>query len=236
MAANRTLHAAVDVIGVHHMHSSPPCRRDRKVRDACRCFGPAALAQGPGEEASGAVVQRGWPCLGSTIRGRTGTVLQTAGAKTYADFLSASLRLQGQSATILCPAINDLMLNVGETLHGFIWAHEPHSGHYSVGAGLWVGAHWSHHTERGWWYIGGSVAHGGALPPPPPPPLPPTTKRGLRLQEAAHVVMRSRRQSSAQTCRTTPSPPSPPPSSCQHPQRSHESVGGSERSTVLSNT
>ena len=177
MAANRTLHAAVDVIGVHHMHSSPPCRRDRKVRDACRCFGPAALAQGPGEEASGAVVQRGWPCLGSTIRGRTGTVLQTAGAKTYADFLSASLRLQGQSATILCPAINDLMLNVGETLHGFIWAHEPHSGHYSVGAGLWVGAHWSHHTERGWWYIGGSVAHGGALPPPPPPPLPPTTKR-----------------------------------------------------------
>ena len=37
---------------------------------------------------------------------------------------------------------------------GFLWAREPHSGHWAVGAGLWVGAHWTHHTERGWWYNG----------------------------------------------------------------------------------
>ena len=60
----------------------------------------------------------------------------------------------------------------------FIWAHEPYSGHWSVGAGLWVGAHWTHHSERGWWYVGGgSFAHGGRAPPPPPPAPPPAAKR-----------------------------------------------------------
>ena len=169
MAANKTLEAAVDVIGTHHMHSA------QHPADATGGYAtpPGALQLPPSHRDPNRKHRALWSSEDG-LPGIDNAQPNWDGAKTYAVFLFSNLRLKGQTATILCPAINAWMPNVGETLHGFIWAHEPHSGHYSVGAGLWVGAHWTHHTERGWWYVGGgSFAHGGRAPPSPPPPSPP---------------------------------------------------------------
>lgn len=166
MVVNQTLDAAVDVIGVHHMHSA--VHPADATGDYATPLGALTLPPSPRDPG------RRHRALWSSEDGLPGidnVQPNWDGAKTYAAFLFANLRLKGQSATILCPAINSWMPNIGETLHGFIWAHEPYSGHYTVGAGLWVGAHWTHHTERGWWYVGGgSFAHSGRAPPPPPPP------------------------------------------------------------------
>ena len=115
MVANKTLDAAVDVIGVHHMHSAA------HPADATGGYAtpPGALGLPPSPRDP----SRNHRALWSSEDGLPGidnVQPNWDGAKTYADFLFANLRLKGQSATILCPAINAWMPNIGETLHGFI--------------------------------------------------------------------------------------------------------------------
>ena len=131
MAANATLNAAIDVIGVHHMHSAA------HPADATGAYATPAGALGlpPSRRDPGRKHRALWSSEDG-LPGIDNVQPNWDGAKTYADFLFANLRLKGQSATILCPAVNAWMPNVGETLHGFIWAHEPHSGHFQPSARL----------------------------------------------------------------------------------------------------
>ena len=150
VSKNATVSAAVDVLGVHHMHPFP------HPADATGRYSTpsAALALPPTAREPGRIHRPLWSSEDG-LPGIDNVQPNWGGAITYASFLFSNLRLKGETATILCPAFNGWRTNIGETLHGFLWAREPHSGHWAVGAGLWVGAHWTHHTERGWWYMGG---------------------------------------------------------------------------------
>ena len=168
LSQNATLSQAVDVLGVHHGHPFPhPADATGRYETPS-----GALALPPTARDTGRKHRPLWSSEDG-LPGIDNAQPNWGGAITYASFLFSNLRLKGETATILCPAFNGWRTNVGETLHGFLWAREPHSGHWAVGAGLWIGAHWTHHTERGWWYIGGgsfAPADAGVRVPPPAPP------------------------------------------------------------------
>ena len=183
MTKNQTLEAAVDVIGTHHLHPFP------HPADATGMYatpaGASVLPESPRDPG------RKHRALWSSEDGMPGidnAQPNWEGAITYASLLSSNLRKKGPTATILCPMANCWHKNVGETLHGFLWAREPHSGHFVVGAGLFVGAHWTHHTERGWWYIGGG-SFGPAIhsPTPSPAPISPPPAPALRVCESERL-------------------------------------------------
>ncbi len=150
ISKNATVRGAVDVLGVHHMHPFPhPADATGRYKTPSGALALPPTAREPDHN------RRPLWSSEDGLPGIDNAQPNWGGAITYVSFLFSNLRLKGETATILCPAFNGWRTNVGETLHGFLWAREPHSGHWAVGAGLWVGAHWTHHTERGWWYLGG---------------------------------------------------------------------------------
>jgi alpha-galactosidase len=141
MAADRELYDAVGAFGIHHAHE----RNSQTPAGAIASGKPVWASEETAMSRFKYGGEQPLPNLPSSAE--------------WARTLSLNVINRSYTASVLCPLMNAWTPHFGYARHGLAFAQQPWTGRFDALPGMYVTAHHTFFTGRGWRLVNGGAAH-----------------------------------------------------------------------------